>query len=203
VPSLRSIHRPSRTLPDANPLPSQDGHANAADPLLTIWQPGRVVVRAAATDQHWRDAAALLFAYHRETALEVGQPAPARPEEVWAPVRAEVLDPASVFSTYLLAVEESQALGGMALTLLDKRSLMLKRCYVRPANRRRGVARALVAAATEEARRRDMSRMVLDILPSRTGAVTAWRRLGFIDAEPWGDDRLVYLERPLAEPTGD
>lgn len=44
--------------------------------------------------------------------------------------------------------------------------------------RRRGVARGLVAAAAAEAAQRGLARLVLDILASREGAITAWRRLG-------------------------
>jgi hypothetical protein len=44
-------------------------------------------IREAGDDDGWRDAASLLFAYQQETAVEVGAPRPARPEDVWLPVR--------------------------------------------------------------------------------------------------------------------
>ena len=79
----------------------------------------------------------------------------------------------------------------------DARSVMLKRCFVHPAWRQRGVARALVQAAEAQAARRGGDRLVLDVLPSRRGGIAAWRRMGFVEAEPWGDASMVYLERPI------
>lgn len=62
-----------------------------------------VDLRVAADGESWADAATLLFAYHRETAVDVEAIAPDRPEEVWPPVRRETTHPPSVYSTYLIA----------------------------------------------------------------------------------------------------
>lgn len=40
---------------------------------------------------------------------------------------------------------------------------------------------------------------MLDILASREAAMTAWRRLGFVDCESWGDPAMRYFERPVAD----
>lgn len=154
-------------------------------------------VRPADTPEGWAAAAELLFAYHQETAVEVGQDRPRHPEEVWRPVLREVTDPSSVLATYLVAYEERRPVGGVAVVGHDATSLMLKRCYVRPDRRHRGVARALVEAVAGVAAERGARRLVLDILPTRGGAIAAWRRLGFAECEPWGDPDMVYLERPV------
>ncbi len=60
-------------------------------------------VRAARDPDQWVDAARLLFAYQRETAIELGKDPPDHPGEVWRPVRDEVVNPSSAFSTYLVA----------------------------------------------------------------------------------------------------
>ena len=156
-------------------------------------------VLAAREADQWRDAAHLLFRYQRETAVELGKDPPGRPQEVWARVRHEVLDPASAFSTYLVAYEGSDPLGGVGLMAYDAVTVMLTRCYVRPGARRRGVAAALVAAAAENAAQRGVERLALDIVASREGAITAWRRLGFVDGESWGDTAMRYFERPVAD----
>ncbi len=40
---------------------------------------------------------------------------------------------------------------------------------------------------------------MLDILASREGAIAAWRELGFVECEPWGDTAMRYFERPAAD----
>ena len=156
-------------------------------------------VRVAQSRKHWSDAADLLFCYHRETAVEVGADAPGCPEDVWLPVRGEATDPASVFNTYLVAYQSDHPVGGVALVAHDARSVMLKRCFVRPEWRRRGIAKALSQAADQEAAQRGVGRLVLDILPSRQGGIAAWRRMGFAEAEPWGDASMVYFERLVGD----
>ena len=131
--------------------------------------------------------------------MELGREPPERPENVWAAVRQEVLDPASAFATYLLAYRGGEPLGGVGLVAHDALSVLLTRCYVRPAARRRGVAAALVAVAADEGARRGVARLVLDILASREAAMTAWGRLGFVDCESWGDPAMRYFERPVAD----
>ena len=156
-------------------------------------------LRLAVDARSWADAAQLLFAYQRETAVEVGAAEPQHPEEVWLPVRRETIDPASVHSTYLLAYDQCRPIGGVALVTHDASSVMLKRCFVQPSHRRRGVATALVDGARQLAAGRGASRLVLDVLATRTGAIAAWRQMGFVDAAQWGDPAIVYFELP----TGD
>lgn len=154
----------------------------------------RVCVRPACDDESWRQAASLLFAYQQETAVEVGAPCPARPEEVWLPVRRETLDPASVLDIYLVAYVSAQPVGGVALVAHDAASTMLKRCYVLPSWRRQGIARELVDHAARVASARGAGRLVLDVLPSRSPAIRAWKSMGFVEADPWGKPEMVYFE---------
>lgn len=143
--------------------------------------------------------ARLLFAYQQETAVEVGAPRPARPEDVWLPARGETTDPASVHSTFLVAYDAGWAVGGVALVAGDAHTVLLRRCYVAQRQRRRGVATALVTEALRLAADRGVSRLALEVLSSRTGAIAAWRRMGFVDAEPWGDPAMAYFERAVGD----
>jgi GNAT superfamily N-acetyltransferase len=156
--------------------------------------PIRFAVVAAHDADTWGQARSLLFAYHQETAVEVGAPRPERPEDVWPPVRQETVDLASVVATYLVAYHLREPVGGVVLVAHDGVSAMLKRCYVVPSWRGRGVARTLVEAGTETAVDRGVVRLVLDVLPSRRGAIAAWRRMGFVEAEPCGDPAMAYFE---------
>lgn len=151
-------------------------------------------IRFAEGTQGWADVAQLLFAYQRETAVEVGAQEPQHPEDVWLPVRGETVEPSSVLSTYLLAYEGAAPVAGVALMAHDGLSVMLKRCYVRPSWRRRGIATALVRAAEDVASERGVRHLVLDVLSSRVGAIAAWRRMGFVEAEPWGDASMAYFQ---------
>lgn len=71
-------------------------------------------MRRAAKPQQWAQAAQLLFAYHRETASAVDAPESASPEQVGAPVRREVTDPADL---------EARAVAGCDLPAQPARQL--------------------------------------------------------------------------------
>ena len=109
-------------------------------------------------------------------------------------MRRETMDPASVYATYLIAYDQGRPVGGVALVAHDGLTVMLKRCFVQVSDRRRGVATALANTAMQLAADRGATRVVLDVLASRTGAIAAWRRMGFVEVAPWGDPEMAYLE---------
>ncbi len=67
----------------------------------------------------------------------------------------------------------------------------LKRMYVRPEARRRGLGRELAAAAIASARRLGYSRVRLDTLAEMKEAAQVYRSLGFVEIPP-------YRHNPLA-----
>jgi ribosomal protein S18 acetylase RimI-like enzyme len=105
----------------------------------------------------------------------------------------------------LLAVEDGDALGHVCLHRLRPGVAELKRLYVRPDGRRRGVGRALVRALLDEARAAGYERVLLDSPPFAVAAQALYRTLGFRDTAPYPDTqippasqaRCVFMERLL------
>jgi ribosomal protein S18 acetylase RimI-like enzyme len=89
-----------------------------------------------------------------------------------------------------LAREDGAAAGCVGMRKLDAQSAEMKRLYVRPAYRGRGIGRALAQATIAAARDGGFQRMVLDSLPKMHSALELYRELEFRETEPY-----------LAEPT--
>lgn len=90
----------------------------------------------------------------------------------------------------ILAEEDNTHAGCVAVRSLENGAAEMKRLYVRPAYRARGLGRILAQEAIEAARRTGHSRLLLDSLPSMREARALYRALGFTEVAPY-----------LAEPT--
>jgi ribosomal protein S18 acetylase RimI-like enzyme len=96
--------------------------------------------------------------------------------------------------------EGGEPLGCVALRPLGPGCCEMKRLYVAPAARGRGLGRALVDAVLATARRIGYREMRLDTLPDMAGAVALYRAAGFAPIEPYYDTPVpgtLFLARRL------
>jgi putative acetyltransferase len=104
----------------------------------------------------------------------------------------------------LLAMQGDSPAGCVGLRDLGDGTCEMKRLYVVPEFRGRGVGRLLVAEIIRRAERVGHQRMVLDTVPEMAQAIALYRSLGFANTSPYWDgpvDRTIYLEKPLGSTT--
>ncbi len=93
--------------------------------------------------------------------------------------------------TLLVAADGARHAGMIGLRALDGTIAEMKRLYVRPEARGRGLARQLISRLCEEATRLGYTDIRLDTLPMMGDAQALYHACGFVDIEP-------YYETPIA-----
>jgi GNAT superfamily N-acetyltransferase len=114
------------------------------------------------------------------------------------PLVAEELRPPG--GSYLVAYEGEDAVGGGGLRRLAEGVAEIKRMYVRPEARSRGVARALLVALEDDALTLGYGVVRLDTGPKQVHALELYRSVGYVEVPPynenpfacfWGEKRLT------------
>ena len=102
----------------------------------------------------------------------------------------------------LLARVGENVAGCVAVCMLSREICEMKRLYVRPSHRGKGVGRRLAESAVANAREIGYQRMRLDTVPSMTAALSLYRSLGFEETDPYRHNPVpgaVFLELVLSD----
>jgi GNAT superfamily N-acetyltransferase len=90
---------------------------------------------------------------------------------------------------FLVAWVDGSPLGCGAVRCLDPATAEIKRMYVAPAARGRGIGRAVLAALEREARRLGAQRLVLETGIRQEVALALYQNAGFVVVPPFGEYR--------------
>jgi carbonic anhydrase len=105
----------------------------------------------------------------------------------------------------LLAEDEGEIVGCVGLRPLEEGICEMKRMYVRPGRRGKGVGRLLGEAVIREARTIGYRLMRLDTIETMKEAIALYRSLGFRDIGPYRYNPIpgaAYMELDLQIPPG-
>ena len=100
-------------------------------------------------------------------------------------LKAEHLGPG--LGTFLIARLDGMAVGCGALKRLDETTVEVKRMYVEPELRRKGVAKAILQSLEDQARALGANRLVLETGIYQDEAIGLYRSFGFVEIECFGE----------------
>jgi GNAT superfamily N-acetyltransferase len=89
---------------------------------------------------------------------------------------------------YLVGYEGAEVVAGGGLRRLDRNAAEIKRMYVRPAARSRGVARELLEALEQTARELGYEKVRLDTGPKQVHGLALYRSAGYVDVPSYNDN---------------
>jgi len=120
------------------------------------------------------------------SALDAGLAELYPPEQRFGPnLKPEHLDAGR--GTFLVARDGERAIGCGAMRLLDPATAEVKRMYVEPGQRGKGVGWAVLASIEASARQLNVKRLVLETGVYQEAAISLYRRAGFTQTDCWGE----------------
>ncbi len=166
-----------------------------------MWRAGDLSLSIAAEPFDSPDAQQLIAAL--DAALAALYP----PEQRFGPnLKPEHLEGGR--GTFLVARDRTRrAVGCGALRLLDPTTAEVKRMYVEPDQRAKGVGRAILTTLEDVARKLGVARLVLETGVHQEAAIVLYRRAGFKPLDCWGEysaspGSLCFEKDIAATPSG-
>ena len=161
-----------------------------------------VTIADAFTTGRGSDAGQLVFEYMAATQSEAGRGDVDEIGQLPSILSSECIDPRAAYpppGTVFLALHGEEPVGAVGIKLLLLGRAEIKRLWVRPPARGVGVGRLLMAAAHRHARNSGISELFLDVMPSRPHVVDFYRRLGYVETEPFTEEiiPMIYLRREV------
>ena len=96
--------------------------------------------------------------------------------------------------TFLIGWEDDRAVAIGGLRRIEDGVCEIKRMYVVPDARSRGVGRALLEGLEDSARRLGYARVRLDAGPAQTHSISMFRRTGYVEIPKYNDNHIaVYF----------
>ncbi len=101
---------------------------------------------------------------------------------------------------YLVGFDGAEVVAGGGLRRLDDGVAEIKRMFVRPAARSRGVARALLGSLEQTAKELGYQKVRLDTGPKQVHGLRLYRSAGYVDVPPYNDNPFASFwgEKVLA-----
>lgn len=143
-----------------------------------------MTIRAASTAQDFEAARTLIVAYAKWLDEDF---CVHRFDEEMAGIQQMYGPPSGLL---LLAFDGETPVGCIGYRTLDEGVCEMKRLYVVPSARGRGIGSALVLQLVASATEAGFQRMLLDTIPKLATALALYRRLGFVEIEPYYDNPI-------------
>jgi len=102
----------------------------------------------------------------------------------------------------ILALDENKPIGCIALRKLDEGICEMKRLYVKPSARGKGLGKLLVKTVIDEAIKIGYKKMRLDTVPQMKEAIDLYRSIGFYEIESYRENPIegaLYMEMKLKD----
>lgn len=170
---------------------------DACRSFCTVWEPSRAnMIRIIEDDERDLEVIRALFREYQDF-IDVSLCFQSFDDELAAlPGKYSVAQKGCLY----LAESDGETAGCVAYYRVNETTCELKRLFVRPSFHKRGIGKALMNRAIEDATKAGYQTMILDTLRRLESAGQLYQRLGFSEIEPYNINPhpdVAYFEKSL------